>query len=270
MDSAAGAAAGEPTSPQANKALVNGVELNYQVRGDGPHPLICIPGALGTIESDFGPQLDYFGREGSGFKIVAFDPRGYGASRPAERFKKGENFFLTDAQDVHALMQHLSLASYSVLGWSDGGIAALILAATYPDSIRKLVAWGANAFVTDEDVEQYKKIRDISTWSAGMRESLSKIYQDSLQDLWSSWMDSVIEFKRERDGDICIGDLPKIICPMLLVHGAKDPLVPSFHPDFLREHVRGSHLEVFEEGKHNLHLRFHQEFNKLVEEFLRE
>ena len=25
------------------------------------------------------PQLDYFGREGSGFKIVSFDPRGYGA-----------------------------------------------------------------------------------------------------------------------------------------------------------------------------------------------
>jgi len=89
-------------------ADINGVKLHYQVRGSGSHPLVCLPGALGTIENDFSPQLDYFGREESGFTIVAFDPRGYGGSRPVQRFKDGSNFFMVDADDAHTLMQELS------------------------------------------------------------------------------------------------------------------------------------------------------------------
>jgi valacyclovir hydrolase len=50
----------------------------------------------------------------------------------------------------------LKLEKYSVLGWSDGGITALILAATFPDSIKKLVVWGANAFIHEKDCAIYK------------------------------------------------------------------------------------------------------------------
>lgn len=258
-------------APIRGKARVNGVDLHYEMRGSGAHPIVCIPGALGTKESDFGPQLEHFGREGSGFTIVGFDPRGYGQSRPAERFRPGKNLFLADAQDADALMQqHLSFPRYSVFGWSDGGIASLILAATFPGSVRNLVVWGANAFVSKEDVALYEKLRDVGTWSARMRDPLLEIYGDSLQELWSRWMDCIIDFQKQNDGDICTDDLPKIACPTLLVHGAKDPMVPSFHPEFLRDRMKGSRLEVFEEGKHNLHLRFHQEFNKLVESFLQD
>lgn len=43
-----------------------------------------------------------------------------------------------------------------MLGWSDGGITALIAAAKYPSYIRKMVIWGANAYVTDEDEMIYQ------------------------------------------------------------------------------------------------------------------
>ena len=251
------------------RAKVNGAELHYEMRGNGPHPIVCIPGALGTIDSDFRPQMEYFGRDESGFTIIAFDPRGYGQSRPAKRFEKGTNFFLTDAKDAHTLMQTLSFPKYSVIGWSDGGIASLVLASEYPDAVRNLVALGANAYVSKEDVDLYEKLRDISTWSDRMKEPLIKVYGDSLQELWSTWMDSINAFQTQNDGDICTKELSKIICPTLVVQGAKDPLVPTFHATHLRDRIKGSRLEVFEEGKHNLHLRFHQEFNKMVEEFLR-
>ena len=57
-------------------------QLHFQVRGDGPHAILCIPGALGTALTDFLPQLEYFRREGSVFTIVGMDPLGYGVSRP--------------------------------------------------------------------------------------------------------------------------------------------------------------------------------------------
>lgn len=258
----------EPGREGSSSLTVNGVHLHYEMRGTGPHPLVCIPGALGTIRSDFSPQLDYFGREGSGFKIVVFDPRGYGLSRPAERFKGDANFWLTDAKDAHALMQHLSFPRFSVLGWSDGGISSLMVSAMQPESVRKLVVWGANAYLTEEDIKLCKQVEDVQKWSPKMREPLLEIYGNSLQELWSQWLDTVVRFYRETGGNLCIDELSKISCPTLVVHGAKDPMCPSFHADFLRDHVTGSRLEVFQQGKHNLHLRYHQTFNKMVESFL--
>ncbi len=256
------------TSEQ-GKLSVNGVDLHYQMRGDGSHPIVCIPGALGTAESDFKPQLEYFGREGSGFKIVAFDPRGYGLSRPAERFSEGEDyFFISDAKDAHSLMQALSLPRYSVLGWSDGGIAGLILASLYPESVSTMAVWGANAYVTKEEIEDYEKIRGIETWNPKMKDPLLKTYGPSLQEMWSNWIDCIKRIYLEREGDLCKEDLSKIKCPTLIVHGTKDPLVPGFHPRYLKDHVRGSRLVEMEEGRHNLHLRYHQDFNTTVEGFI--
>jgi len=80
------------------KKLVNGVELFYDSRGSGSHVLVCIPGAMDTTRSDFVPQLDYFGSL-DGMLIVAFDPRGYGNSRPPQRQFSGTSSFENDAKD---------------------------------------------------------------------------------------------------------------------------------------------------------------------------
>lgn len=52
--------------------------------------------------------------------------------------------------------QTLKFKKVSLLGWSDGGITALIAAAKYPSYISKMVIWGANAYVTDEDEAIYQ------------------------------------------------------------------------------------------------------------------
>ena len=66
----------------------------------------------------------------------------------------------------------LGHSKYSLLGWSDGGITAMILAAAHPQCVHRMVVWGANATVTAEDVKLYEAIRDTSKWSPKMREPL--------------------------------------------------------------------------------------------------
>lgn len=51
------------------------------------------------------------------------------------------------------ISQVLNIDKCSLLGWSDGGNTALIMAAKYPELVDKLVVWGANAYFTDEDIE---------------------------------------------------------------------------------------------------------------------
>ena len=93
----------------------DGVELYYEQRGDGPRAILCIPGALGSVGTDFPPQTDHFGREGSGFTIVGFDPRGYGKSRPHSRDFSGPGFYQRDAMDGAGVMEKLGFQKFSVL-----------------------------------------------------------------------------------------------------------------------------------------------------------
>ena len=53
-------------------------------------------------------------------------------------------------------VQTLKFKKVSLLGWSDGGITALIAAARYPSYVSKIVIWGANAYVTEQDTEIYQ------------------------------------------------------------------------------------------------------------------
>ena len=251
-------------------AVRNG-QLHYQLRGNGPHAILCIPGALGTALTDFPPQLEYFGRKGSGYTIVGMDPLGYGASRPPERefLVEPDHFLKIDALDGHALMQALSFKKFSVLGWSDGGVSVIILAALFPESVQKLVVWGSNTYVTKDDINLFEKTRDVSNWSQRMRETMEKIYGDSFQSLWSRWIDAMKEiYEKRKDGDLCLEEVKLVQCPTLIVHGAKDAMCPQFHADYLKENIRDSRTKVMEEAKHNLHLRYARVFNELTHNFL--
>ena len=70
-------------------------------------------------------------------------------------------------------------------------------------------------------------------------------------------------------GDLCRQRLHLIQCPTFILHGGKDPLVPTFHADVLKEGIAYSRLHMFPDGKHNIHTAFAQEFNHLVLGFLR-
>ncbi|XP_026367183.1 valacyclovir hydrolase isoform X1 [Ursus americanus] len=264
----AGPAAAFGTSITSGKVAVNGVHLHYQQTGEGEHAVLLLPGMLGSGETDFGPQIKNLSKKL--FTVVAWDPRGYGHSRPPDR-DFPVDFFERDAKDAVDLMKTLKFKKVSLLGWSDGGITALIAAAKYPSYISKMVIWGANAYVTDEDEAIYQGIRDVSKWSEKTRKPLETLYgYDYFAKTCEKWVDGIKQFKHLPDGNICRHLLLLVQCPTLIVHGEKDPLVPRFHADFIHEHVRGSRLHVMPEGKHNLHLRFANEFNKLAEDFLLE
>lgn len=232
---------------------------------------MCIPGALGSVWTDFSAQIEYFGRTGSGFTIVGYDPRGYGKSRPHHRtFSVNPLFYETDAHDAVGVMRCLGVAQFSLLGWSDGGVSAVIAAAKYPQYVTKLVIWGSNAYVSETDIELVEKTRDISQWSARMREPMEAIYGGDFSGLWSDWMDGFcgIYGDKERKGDLCIREASKVQCPSLVVHGVKDAMCPLFHAEFLAERLCNCRYVTYPDAKHNLHLRYHDQFNKLVEDFL--
>ncbi|CAL8309223.1 unnamed protein product [Lota lota] len=256
------------SSVTAGRQHINGIQLYYEKTGIGKHAVLLIPGALGSTLTDFGPQLKSLNKEM--FTIVGLDPRGYGRSRPPER-DFPLDFFERDAKDAVDLMKALGFGRFSLLGWSDGGITGLVVAARNPELIHKMVVWGSNAHVSQQDLSIYHAISDVSQWSARMRKPMEDMYgAEVFPKIWKAWVDGISQFAHRPEGSICKELLPQICCPTLIIHGEKDPMLPSFHPQYLLKHIKGSSLHVIPEGKHNLHLRFAAEFNKIVQDFLTE
>jgi valacyclovir hydrolase len=72
-------------------------------------------------------------------------------------------------------------------------------------------------------------------------------------------------------GKVCQDEAQSIHCPTLVMHGGKDPICLPEHPQWFHDNIpgaKGIQMRVFPEGKHNFHLRFAEEFNSAVGDFI--
>jgi proline iminopeptidase len=76
----------------------------------------------------------------AGYRIVNFDQRGAGRSRPAADLTRNTTWHLTD--DIEALRQHLGIDRWLVFGGSWGSTLALAYAERFPDPVSELVLRG--------------------------------------------------------------------------------------------------------------------------------
>ena len=83
---------------------INNATLFYERHGlNSEEAVLCIPGALGTTQSDFSYQLKEMSKD---FTMVSFDPRGFGKSKKVPR-DFNQNFYEADARDGIELMKNL-------------------------------------------------------------------------------------------------------------------------------------------------------------------
>jgi len=240
-----------------------GVTLHFERAGQGV-PLLLIPGALGTGAGDFPGQIGWFAARG--FQVIAPDPRGYGKSRPPQR-DYPLDFYQRDAGDMFALMSALGHARFRVMGWSDGANIAAIMAAQAPERVDRLVVFGGQSFLSAGEIAGLEAIREISTWSPRAAEERRAVYGEALDDLWDRYVDGQVALF-EAGGNLYRERLAQIRCPTFVLHGARDPLVPAFHAQAIHDGIAGSQLHIFPDGKHNIHIRYAEEFNALTHTFL--
>lgn len=87
---------------QEEKIKVKNCDINYVKVGNGAHHALFLPGALGTIWTEGKPQVEGFNREK--FTLVAWDPPGYGKSRPPEKVFTTD-FYEKDADMAYEFMK---------------------------------------------------------------------------------------------------------------------------------------------------------------------
>lgn len=143
---------------------VDGVPVHYVSAGEG-EALVLLHGWMADTtmwgrDERGKTKLDTAGAEG--FRLIALDCRGHGASgKPLEPEKYGVEL----AEDVVRLLDHLKLEKAHLLGYSSGAFIAGHVAATHPERVLSVVFADQAPLVTGalssfEEVELFARLVD--------------------------------------------------------------------------------------------------------------
>jgi pimeloyl-ACP methyl ester carboxylesterase len=127
--------------PRTRYAKSAGVSIAYQVVSDGPLDLVLVPGGLSHLEFGWAdPGYARFLRRLASFsRLIVFDKRGMGMSdsvtSPATLEERME--------DIRVVMDAAGSERAAIFGYSEGGPASLLFAATYPERTTKVAVYGS-------------------------------------------------------------------------------------------------------------------------------
>jgi pimeloyl-ACP methyl ester carboxylesterase len=125
---------GNDKAMQTGYAPVNGLQMYYEIHGQG-EPLVLIHGGVVGIAT-FGPNVDALSKNR---KVIAVELQGHGRTRDIDRPLSFEAM----ADDIVALLKHLNQPKADIVGYSLGGGVALQLVIRHPESVRKLIVVSA-------------------------------------------------------------------------------------------------------------------------------
>lgn len=203
------------------------------------------------------------------YQIIAWDPPNQGKSYPPEK-PLALNFLEVNADIAHELMNKLGVAKYSMLGWSHGGVTAMIISAKHPECIEKLAVFGTLAYMTHHEMKTYDYTADVRNWADYIRKPKENLYGfEYLQRKYLENVEAVKRIYKEKEGNLCIDFLKDIKAQTLILQGNKDAMVSNEHGPYLNKNIAGSKLINFPNGFHDIHIQFVDEFNKHVVDFFK-
>jgi pimeloyl-ACP methyl ester carboxylesterase len=207
--------AADPSPPPGRLVDVNGVKLWFESHGKGA-PVVLLHGGVNTFETTFGkltPSL------ASRYRVIGVEQVGHGHSPDVDRPYGYEQM----ADDTAALLASQGIGPADLVGWSDGGIVALLIARRHPERVRRVAVSGVNIRVDGITPGFAKWARSVSPDDpllAAVREAYGKVSPDGAAH-WpflvkrdaALWLTPVI---LDRD------ELAGIAAPSLVISGDRD------------------------------------------------
>ena len=183
-----------------HKASIHGHKMYYAEQGKGP-TLLFLHGGGDSGEHSFARQIDVFADR---YHIVAPDQVGQGRTPDV----RGPLTYTGMMEDTAALLHHLNLRRVDVVGFSDGGILALMLAVRHPELVRRLVISGVNIAPEGLNAEDLDELR-------ATENPKPKTIDEKLAHLWAN---------SPSETELNVAMLAKIDQPVLVISGDRDAI----------------------------------------------
>ena len=262
------------------KVQVKELQMAYEIDGLG-EPLLLI-GGFTMVKESWELQVAPLAKH---FRVVSFDNRGVGETTvPSERFTIAEM-----AADTVGLMDALDIESAHIFGVSMGGLIAQVLALDYPDRVRK-VALGCTTHGGRHAVQPQPEVMQIlakaSDPSIPAEESVrirlptvvsERFIREEPERLEEFVTSSVQHWPTPEGaagqmGALSVFNVKKrlgeIRCPVLVITGAEDRMMPPENTRLLAEGIEGAEQYMVDEAGHSFFLEKPDEVNGVLIDFL--
>lgn len=248
------------------EAKVNGINLAYNVKGNGP-PLVLIIG-FASAQNLWYSAVGAFSKS---YRVITFDNRGFGKS------DKPPGPYTTKmlADDTLGLLDHLQIDKAHVLGGSLGGMAAQEIAIGHPERVDKLILSASSAGggrlrdmfagMIKASYPEWDPAKPEDLVPARLQQFMVAMASQSFDGLARTLMMPLIR-RQARQGkvEVPVGQLQAMLshdaldrlgsiqAPTLVLTGQNDRLMPSGSAQELASGIKGARLVVIQGAAHAL------------------
>jgi len=227
---------------------VNGVKLYYEVYGKG-EPLLMLNGNNSSM-ARFSKQIDALSKK---YMVIGLDSRGQGKSTSNDTKITYELM----ADDVNTFLDKMQLKNVNILGWSDGGNIAVILAMQHPDKVNKMAIMGTVLYNDDSSITaETNKI---------IRKQIKRMEERGVA---KTNMDYRLKVLLMTEPHINPDSLQNIKAPTLVMAGQHD-VVKENHTKLIAEKISNSKLVIFKGAGHEAPEEISELFNETVLNFFK-
>ncbi|MFI9820570.1 alpha/beta fold hydrolase [Streptomyces sp. NPDC052013] len=218
-----------------------GVRTWYETDGTGD-PLVLLHGGFCTDDTWGAMRADL----AAGYRVFLPERRAHGHTPDVE----GPLTYQDMAEDTVAFVETVVGGAAHLVGWSDGGVVALLVALARPDLVRKLVVIGANFRPAPECFVQPAMLDAMTPDGAELaffRELYEAVTPDGA-DHWPVVAAKVLDMWRTQP-TLTSEDLARVRAPTLVLVG-DDDLMTLEHTIALYRAVPGAQLAVVPGASH--------------------
>jgi pimeloyl-ACP methyl ester carboxylesterase len=196
-------------------AAVNGLDMYYEIHGNGP-PLLLLHGGSDSIPEKWIPFFT------PRFRVIAPEQMGHG--RTGDRVDRPFHYH-DMAGDTVELMRQLGIESAAIVGYSDGGIIGLDMAIHHSRCVTRLAVTGANARFDGYTTTHQELLRSFDPRRPRVPDDYRRLSPDGAE----HWPDFIGRLKSLwiSEPSFTNEQLRGIDAPVLLVIGDRDIVTPQ-------------------------------------------
>ena len=193
-------------------------------------------------------------------RLVRFDLRGHGASPLPPGFEWSLD---STVDDLGAVADAAGAERFHLVGESLGGTVALAFAARHPERVLSLtVSNGTHLGGAIENLEPWERLireEGMPAWSAHLMKE--RFFDDALTPAMARWYEAqqtsaepgaILGGAAMLAGTDLTPELPRVACPVLLLHPDSSPFIPVPVMAALQRALPDASLQVFAHARHGL------------------